>query len=44
MTEMESIWRVFNMLLENTAKDPDWYCLEWYLSKNEVRCMVPLKG
>lgn len=36
----QSISRAFETLLKHPKLDPQGYCLEWYISENEVRCMV----
>ena len=33
----------FQILLKSPDIDPNGYCLEYYISKDDVRCMVPLK-
>ncbi len=40
--DLSSIGRVFKELLLNPGIDPEGYCLEWYVSENEVKCMVRL--
>ena len=42
MQDLDSIGRAFNELLKVEDLDPQGYCLEWYLSDKEVRCMVPV--
>ena len=43
MSDLQSIGRAFNELLTLETTDPNGYCLEWYMSELEVRCMVPMK-
>lgn len=38
-----AIARAFNLLIAQPGIDPQGYCLEWYVSDKEVRCMVPLQ-
>ena len=42
MKNVKLIGQAFDELLTLPELDPNGYCLEWYLSNNEVRCMVPL--
>jgi len=41
--DIPNVGVVFRKLLEEPELDPNGYCLEWYLSGKDVRCMVPLK-
>ncbi len=41
--EPQSIGRVFQELISQPDIDPQGYCIEWYLSASDVRCMVRLK-
>ena len=43
MEDIAAIDAAFRELLSQPNIDPDGYCLEWYVSNNEVWCMVPLK-
>ena len=43
MKDIQSIERAFKKLLANPEIDPQGYCVEWYLSGKDVRCMVRLK-
>jgi predicted transcriptional regulator YdeE len=43
MKDIQSIERAFKELLANPEIDPQGYCVEWYLSDKDVRCMVRLK-
>lgn len=43
MTEKAAIGEAFQKLLKHPQLDPQGFCLEWYLSKTDVQCMVPLK-
>ncbi len=40
MKDIPSIQKAFNELLKHPKLDPQGYCLEWYLSQEDVRCMV----
>jgi hypothetical protein len=40
---IESISETFQELLKNPAIDPQGYCVEWYTSPTEVKCMIRLK-
>jgi predicted transcriptional regulator YdeE len=42
MKDQQGIGTAFKTLLQLKALDPNGYCLEWYVSDKEVRCMVPL--
>lgn len=44
MNEKAAIGEAFQKLLKHPQLDPQGFCLEWYLSKTEVQCMVPLKN
>ncbi len=39
----KQIGQVFRQLLADARIDPEGYCLEVYVSDDEMRCMVPLK-
>lgn len=41
-SDLPSIGRTFQTLLEDPRIDPHGYCLEWYLNDTDVRCMVRL--
>ena len=43
MKDWESMPRAFKELLADPGIDPQGYCVEWYLSKTAVTCMVRLK-
>lgn len=43
MKDLSSISKAFDEMLKNPNLDPEGACIEWYLSKEEVRCMVRLK-
>jgi len=43
MNEKAAIGESFQKLLMHPQLDPRGFCLEWYLSKTDVQCMVPLK-
>jgi predicted transcriptional regulator YdeE len=42
MNENSAIGEAFQKLLKHPQLDPQGFCLEWYLSKTDVQCMVPL--
>lgn len=42
--DLESIGIAFQKILSKPNIDPEGYCVEWYLSQNEVNCMVKLKN
>ena len=42
MNNIPAIAEAFDQLLKNENMDPNGYGLEWYLSREDVRCMVPL--
>ena len=42
MKNTQLIGQAFNELLSLPDLDPNGYCLEWYLSNTDVRCMVPV--
>jgi len=42
MKDLQGIGNAFTTLLELEDLDQNGYCLEWYVSDKEVRCMVPL--
>lgn len=42
MKDVNSIGKAFNELISNPDIDPKGCCVEWYLTQNEVRCMVRL--
>ena len=43
MKDIQSIGRAFKELLAYPGLDPQGYCVEWYLSDKDVRCMIRLK-
>ena len=42
MKDLQSIERAFKELLEYPGLDPQGYCVEWYLSLQDVKCMIRL--
>lgn len=42
MKEPPVIGKTFDQLLADPNIDPQGYCVEWYLSRKDVRCMVRL--
>ena len=43
MHDKAAIGETFQKLLKHPQLDPKGFCLEWYVSKEDVQCMVPLK-
>ncbi len=43
MIDKKAIGDAFQKLLKHPQLDLKGYCLEWYVSKEDVQCMVPLK-
>jgi len=43
MHDKTAIGEAFQKLLKHPQLDPTGFCLEWYVSKEDVQCMVPLK-
>lgn len=43
MKDVNSLSKAFDELISNPAIDPQGCCVEWYLTQNDVRCMVRLK-
>jgi predicted transcriptional regulator YdeE len=43
MSDTKAIGEAFQKLLKHPQLDPKGFCLEWYVSKEDVQCMVPLK-
>ncbi len=39
-TNIPAIAEAFQELIHHDNIDPDGYCVEWYLSESDVRCMV----
>jgi predicted transcriptional regulator YdeE len=44
MNNIPLIGQIFQELIQRHDIDPNGYCLEWYQSPEEVRCVVPVKG
>ena len=42
MKDLQSIDRAFKELLAYPGLDPQGYCVEWYLSPQDVKCMIRL--
>lgn len=40
--DVQSIDRAFKKLLAHPGLDPQGYCVEWYLTDKDVRCMIRL--
>ncbi len=43
MKDIQSIGRSFKELLSYPGLDPNGYCVEWYLTDKDVKCMIKLK-
>lgn len=43
MNDVPAIGTAFDQLIHLPGIDPDGYCIEWYTSDKDVRCMVKLK-
>lgn len=43
MNDLSNIGKTFQKILSDPNIDPEGYCVEWYLSQKDVRCMVRLK-
>ena len=43
-SDLPAIGQAFGKLLALPDLDAQGYCVEWYFSKNDVRCMVRLNG
>jgi len=43
MTDIPAIGKAFEQLTALTDIDPEGYCVEWYITQQDVRCMVRLK-
>lgn len=43
MNDLQSMSRAFEQLLQTPGLDPQGYCVEWYMSKSDVRCMIRLE-
>jgi hypothetical protein len=41
--DIQSIGKAFKKLLSYPGTDPQGYCVEWYLNRKDVRCMVRLR-
>ena len=42
MKDLHAIGKAFKELLSNTGIDPEGYCVEWYVSEKDVKCMIRL--
>ncbi len=42
MKDPSSISKAFEELISQPDIDPNGYCIEWYLAKNEVKCLVKI--
>ena len=43
MNDLAGIAKTFEQILSDPHIDPEGYCVEWYLSQKDVKCMVRLK-
>jgi predicted transcriptional regulator YdeE len=43
MRNIPKVAETFKKLLAHPELDPNGYCLEWYLSNRDMKCMVKLK-
>ena len=43
MKDIPSIQKTFKELLDYPGIDPKGYCVEWYISDKDVRCMIRLE-
>lgn len=41
--DLQSINSAFKELLSNPDIDPEGYCVEWYVTNKDVKCMIRLK-
>ncbi len=41
--DLQNIGRAFKALLSFPGLDPQGYCIEWYLTDEDVNCMIRLK-
>jgi hypothetical protein len=44
MKDIPSIGQAFTQLISEPGIDPEGYCVEWYISQTDMRCMVRLAG
>ena len=42
MNDIPAIGKTFQQMIADPRIDPQGYCVEWYLSQKDVRCMVRL--
>lgn len=43
MKDVSAIGNTFQKMIQHPNIDPKGFCLEWYVSDSDVRCMVKLK-
>ncbi len=43
MKDIPAIGNAFNQLIKDDRIDPQGYCLEWYVSNELCKCMVPMR-
>ena len=41
--DLQSISKAFQQLLTTPGLDPQGYCIEWYVSNKDVKCMIRLE-
>jgi hypothetical protein len=44
LKDLQSVERTFSQLLEHPGLDPQGYCVEWYITNKDMRCMVRLEN
>jgi hypothetical protein len=44
MKDLPAIGRVFSEMISQQGIDPEGYCVEWYVSDKDVKCMVRLSS
>jgi hypothetical protein len=44
MKDLSGIGKAFQELLLQPGLDPNGYCVEWYVSDKEVKCMIRMEG
>ncbi|MHA4807464.1 hypothetical protein ACX0G9_05140 [Flavitalea flava] len=42
MKDISSIGQTFQQMIESPEIDPQGYCVEWYISDKDVKCMIRL--
>lgn len=44
LKDLPSVERTFSQLLEHPGLDPQGYCVEWYITNKDMRCMIRLEN